>query len=77
MGKGGVYPSLFLSFRFFPPVYLQIVLLLSCRRSPNQTSPTGQDRAGPSEFQSFSDSMKSRFNALSLRYMENMLYNEF
>ncbi|PSS14547.1 E3 ubiquitin-protein like [Actinidia chinensis var. chinensis] len=42
------------------------------QRSPTQTSPTGQDRAGPSEFQSFSDSMKSRFNALSLRYKESI-----
>ncbi|XP_057474355.1 E3 ubiquitin-protein ligase RHF2A-like [Actinidia eriantha] len=41
-------------------------------RSLTQTSPTGQDRAGPSEFQSFSDSMKSRFNALSLRYKESI-----
>ncbi|XWS28481.1 hypothetical protein CRYUN_Cryun25bG0073400 [Craigia yunnanensis] len=39
-------------------------------RSPNQSSPNSQDRAGPSEFQSFSESLKSRFNAVSMRYKE-------
>ncbi|XP_057953501.1 E3 ubiquitin-protein ligase RHF2A [Malania oleifera] len=42
--------------------------LNSC--SPNRSSPSSQDRAGPSEFQSFSDSLKSRFNAMSMRYKE-------
>ncbi|KAG8495154.1 hypothetical protein CXB51_013220 [Gossypium anomalum] len=40
-------------------------------RSPNQ-SPNSQDRAGPSEFQSFSESLKSRFNAASMRYKESI-----
>ncbi|KAI9195632.1 hypothetical protein LWI28_016791 [Acer negundo] len=42
------------------------------RRSPNQSSPNSQDRAGPSEFQSFSESLKSRFNAVSTRYKESI-----
>lgn len=42
------------------------------RRSPNQSSPNSQDRAGPSEFQSFSESLKSRFNAVSMRYKETI-----
>ncbi|KAL3518699.1 hypothetical protein ACH5RR_021288 [Cinchona calisaya] len=45
---------------------------LNNRRSPNQSSPSRQDRAGPSEFQSFSDSLKSRFGALSVRYKESI-----
>nr|KJB09073.1 hypothetical protein B456_001G126700 [Gossypium raimondii] len=42
------------------------------RRSPNQSSPNSQDRAGPSDFQSFSESLKSRFNAVSMRYRESI-----
>ncbi|KAK4286285.1 hypothetical protein QN277_002864 [Acacia crassicarpa] len=42
------------------------------RRSPSQSSPSSQDRAGPSEFQSFSESLKSRFNAVSTRYKESI-----
>ncbi|KAK8629000.1 hypothetical protein V6N13_077859 [Hibiscus sabdariffa] len=42
------------------------------RRSPGQSSPNGQDRAGPSEVQSFSESLKSRFNAVSTRYKESI-----
>ncbi|XP_044481782.1 E3 ubiquitin-protein ligase RHF2A-like [Mangifera indica] len=42
------------------------------RSSPNQSSPNSQDRAGPSEFQSFSESLKSRFNAVSMRYKESI-----
>ncbi|KAH7561331.1 hypothetical protein ACOSP7_015993 [Xanthoceras sorbifolium] len=42
------------------------------RRSPNQSSPNSQDRAGPSEIQSFSESLKSRFNAVSMRYKESI-----
>ncbi|KAK2640879.1 hypothetical protein Ddye_022642 [Dipteronia dyeriana] len=42
------------------------------RRSPNQSSPNSQDRAGPSEIQSFSESLKSRFNAVSTRYKESI-----
>ncbi|XP_021277918.1 E3 ubiquitin-protein ligase RHF2A [Herrania umbratica] len=45
---------------------------LNNRRSPNQCSPNSQDRAGPSEFQSFSESLKSRFNAVSMRYKESI-----
>ncbi|GLU19091.1 hypothetical protein SLE2022_353580 [Rubroshorea leprosula] len=50
---------------------------LNNRRSPNQSSPNrsspnGQDRAGPSEFQSFSESLKSRLNAISMRYKESI-----
>jgi hypothetical protein len=37
-------------------------------RSPNQSSPNSQDRAGPSDLQSFSESIKSKFNAVSMRY---------
>ncbi|KAF2319171.1 hypothetical protein GH714_013725 [Hevea brasiliensis] len=46
--------------------------LLNNRRSPNQSSPNSQDRAGPSESQSFSDSMKSKLNAVSMRYKESI-----
>ncbi|KAH9747749.1 RING-type domain-containing protein [Citrus sinensis] len=45
---------------------------LNNRRSPNQPSPNSQDRAGPSDFQSFSESLKSRFNAVSMRYKESI-----
>ncbi|XP_062082500.1 E3 ubiquitin-protein ligase RHF2A isoform X2 [Humulus lupulus] len=40
--------------------------------SPSQSSPNSQDRAGPSDFQSFSESLKSRFNAVSMRYKESI-----
>lgn len=39
------------------------------RRSTSQPVPNSQDRAGPSELQSFSDSLKSRFNAMSNRFV--------
>ncbi|KAL3530239.1 hypothetical protein ACH5RR_009561 [Cinchona calisaya] len=42
------------------------------RRSPNQSSPSNQDRAGPSDIQTFSESVKSRFSAMSLRYKESI-----
>ncbi|MCD7457931.1 hypothetical protein HAX54_036585 [Datura stramonium] len=42
------------------------------RRTPPQSSPNNQDRAGPSEFQSFSDSIKSRLSAMSMRYKESL-----
>ncbi|KAJ4724739.1 E3 ubiquitin-protein ligase RHF2A-like [Melia azedarach] len=45
---------------------------LNNRGSPNQPSPNSQDRAGPSELQSFSESLKSRFNAVSTRYKESI-----
>uniref|UniRef100_M1A5N0 Zinc ion binding protein n=1 Tax=Solanum tuberosum TaxID=4113 RepID=M1A5N0_SOLTU len=45
------------------------------RRNPSQSSPNNQDRAGPSDFQSFSDSMKSRFSAMSMRCKESLTKN--
>ncbi|KAJ7981261.1 E3 ubiquitin-protein ligase RHF2A [Quillaja saponaria] len=45
---------------------------LNNRRSPSQSSPSSQDRAGPSESQSFSESLKSRLNAVSMRYKESI-----
>ncbi|PON50887.1 E3 ubiquitin-protein ligase RHF2A [Parasponia andersonii] len=47
-------------------------LPLNNGRSPSQSSPSSQDRAGPSDFQSFSESLKSRFNAVSTRYKESI-----
>ncbi|GAB4859888.1 E3 ubiquitin-protein ligase rhf2a [Ancistrocladus abbreviatus] len=41
-------------------------------RSPSQSSPIHQDRAGPSDLQSFSEALKSRFNAMSMRYKESI-----
>ncbi|CAN0923370.1 E3 ubiquitin-protein ligase RHF2A [Linum grandiflorum] len=40
--------------------------------SPNHSSPNSQDRAGPSEFQSISESIKSKLNAVSSRYKESI-----
>ncbi|BBH05367.1 RING-H2 group F2A [Prunus dulcis] len=40
--------------------------------SPSQSSPSTQDRAGPSDLQSFSESLKTRFNAVSTRYKESI-----
>ncbi|CAL5431863.1 unnamed protein product [Camellia sinensis] len=37
-----------------------------------QTSLPNQDRAGPSDLQSFSESVKSRFNSMSMRYKETI-----
>nr|KJB21693.1 hypothetical protein B456_004G011800 [Gossypium raimondii] len=47
------------------------ILLVNDRgnSSNTRTSPNSQDRAGPSEFQSFSESLKSRLNAVSTRYL--------
>ncbi|XP_010248036.1 PREDICTED: E3 ubiquitin-protein ligase RHF2A-like isoform X2 [Nelumbo nucifera] len=42
------------------------------RSSAGHSSPVNQDRAGPSEFQSFSESLKSRFNAVSMRYKDSI-----
>ncbi|XLS49094.1 hypothetical protein HN51_023452 [Arachis hypogaea] len=44
---------------------------------PNESSTTHSstldgDRAGPSDLQSFSDSLRSKFNAMSLRYKESL-----
>ncbi|PIN00822.1 Anaphase-promoting complex (APC), subunit 11 [Handroanthus impetiginosus] len=44
----------------------------SHRRSPARTSPSNQDRAGPSDFQAFSETLKSRLSALSMRYKESI-----
>ncbi|KAL0459977.1 UNVERIFIED_CONTAM: E3 ubiquitin-protein ligase RHF2A [Sesamum latifolium] len=38
----------------------------------NRRSPGSQDRAGPSDFQSFSETLKSRLSALSMRYKESI-----
>ncbi|KAK1288332.1 E3 ubiquitin-protein ligase RHF2A [Acorus calamus] len=42
------------------------------RNTAGQSSPGSQDRAGPSDFQSFSETLKSRFNAVSMRYKESI-----
>ncbi|KAL9274704.1 E3 ubiquitin-protein ligase RHF2A-like protein [Drosera capensis] len=42
------------------------------RSSPSQSSPSSHDRAGPSDFQSLSEALRSRFNAVSLRYKETI-----
>ncbi|XP_022974100.1 E3 ubiquitin-protein ligase RHF2A-like isoform X3 [Cucurbita maxima] len=45
----------------------------SDRRSTSQPVSSSQDRAGPSsELQSLSDSLKSRFNAMSMRYKDSI-----
>ncbi|PRQ32686.1 putative transcription factor C2H2 family [Rosa chinensis] len=45
---------------------------ISTRRSPNQSSPSSQDRAGPSDLQSFSENLKARFSAVSMKYKESI-----
>ncbi|KAK7284753.1 hypothetical protein RJT34_19506 [Clitoria ternatea] len=42
------------------------------RRSIAHSSPANHDSAGPSELQSFSDSLRSRLNAASTRYKESI-----
>ncbi|KAF7805773.1 E3 ubiquitin-protein ligase RHF2A [Senna tora] len=42
------------------------------RSSQSSPTPGSQDRAGPSELQSFSESLKSRLNAMSMRYKESI-----
>ncbi|KAF3678196.1 E3 ubiquitin-protein ligase RHF2A [Capsicum annuum] len=45
-------------------------------RSPSSSSLTpSQGRAGPSEFQSLSESLKSRFSSLSMKYKESISKN--
>ncbi|URD87961.1 WD domain, G-beta repeat [Musa troglodytarum] len=44
---------------------------ISSPRTPAQSSPVSQE-PGPSDFQSFSDSLKSRLNAVSMRYKESI-----
>lgn len=46
--------------------------LSSSRSFVGQSTPVNQDRAGPSDFQSFSESLKSRLNAFSTRYKESI-----
>ncbi|WCJ40135.1 RING-H2 group F2A [Euphorbia peplus] len=41
-------------------------------RSPMNSSPNSQDRAGPSELPTFSESIKSKLNAVSTRYKESI-----
>ncbi|KAK8954722.1 E3 ubiquitin-protein ligase RHF2A [Platanthera zijinensis] len=40
--------------------------------SAGVSAPVNQDRAGPSDLQSFSDSLKARLNAVSMRYKESI-----
>ncbi|KAH6797523.1 RING-H2 group F2A [Perilla frutescens var. hirtella] len=42
------------------------------RNYSSQASLPNQDRAGPSELQSFSDSWKSRFSSMSMKYKESI-----
>ncbi|XP_073142344.1 E3 ubiquitin-protein ligase RHF2A-like [Henckelia pumila] len=42
------------------------------RRSPTQTSPSSQERVGSSDFQSFSESLKSRVSSWSMKYKESL-----
>ncbi|CAN6196923.1 unnamed protein product [Urochloa humidicola] len=42
------------------------------RVSTNQSSPVSQDEAGPSDMQSFSDSLKSRLQSVSTKYKDSI-----
>lgn len=42
------------------------------RNNTSQSSLPNQDRAGPSEFHSFSNTWKSRFSSLSMKYKESI-----
>lgn len=55
-------------------LYLFGILFILCRSPASHSSPPNQDRAGPSDFQSFSESLKSKFNAMSMRYYS---WNEY
>ncbi|KAH7666334.1 Zinc finger RING/FYVE/PHD-type protein [Dioscorea alata] len=46
--------------------------LSNSRSLPGLSAPVNHDNAGPSDFQSFSESLKSRFNAVSMRYKESI-----
>ncbi|XP_020574248.1 E3 ubiquitin-protein ligase RHF2A-like [Phalaenopsis equestris] len=46
--------------------------LLNNRFFTGQSTPVIQDRAGPSDFQSFSESLKSRLNSVSMRYKDSI-----
>ncbi|KAK6147366.1 hypothetical protein DH2020_018278 [Rehmannia glutinosa] len=45
------------------------------RSCPSESSSPNLDRAGPSEFQSFSDTWKSRLSAMSMKYKESISKN--
>ncbi|KAL6647027.1 hypothetical protein ACP70R_014464 [Stipagrostis hirtigluma subsp. patula] len=45
------------------------------RVSGNQSSPVSQDGAGPSDWQSFSDTIKSRLQSVSTKYKESITKN--
>ncbi|KAK1271082.1 E3 ubiquitin-protein ligase RHF2A [Acorus gramineus] len=47
-------------------------VLSNNRNTAGQSSPVRQDRAGPSDYQSFSESFKSHLNAVSMRYKESI-----
>lgn len=56
-------------FLFLLLLILQSTLYMSnFRNHASQSSSPNQDRAGPSELQSFSDSWKSRFSSMSMKY---------
>ncbi|XP_010909624.1 E3 ubiquitin-protein ligase RHF2A isoform X2 [Elaeis guineensis] len=44
----------------------------SPRNFAGQSTPVSQDRAGPSDFHSFSETLKSRLSAVSMRYKESI-----
>lgn len=44
----------------------------SPRNFAGQSTPVSQDRAGPSDFHSFSETIKSRLSAVSMRYKESI-----
>lgn len=50
-------------------------VILNRRLSAGQSTPVSQDRAGPSDLQSFSDTLKSRLNAVSMRYKDSIAKN--
>ncbi|KAL8505208.1 hypothetical protein ACS0TY_016432 [Phlomoides rotata] len=56
------------SFRSSVPPTSSRGLLNDNRNYMNQSSSPSQDRAGPSEFQSFPDTWKSRFSSMSMKY---------
>lgn len=48
-----------------------MLIILFCNSSASHSSSLNEDdEAGPSEFQSFSESMKNKFNSMSMRYDE-------
>ncbi|PKI42958.1 hypothetical protein CRG98_036756 [Punica granatum] len=54
-----------------PPMSRQGIAFAD-RGSVGHHSPPIQDRAGPSDFQSFSESLKSKWNAVSMKYKESI-----